>query len=67
MKLSSCRTIVKAFLVFSILSIVVVTSLFARHVLQPWEDEVIVAIGEERGLAAEKRIPKTLERSQANH
>jgi len=67
MKLSSCHTIVKAFLIFSILSIVGVTSLFAGHIFVPWEDEVFVAIGKEHGQEAEKRIRKIMDIILANH
>ena len=67
MKLLSSRTIVKAFLVFSILSIVGVTSLFAGHIFAPWEDEVFVAIGKEHGPEAEKRIRKIMDIILANH
>ena len=67
MKLSSCGTVVKTFLIFSILSIVGVTSLFAAHTFEPWEDEVFVAIGKEHGPEAEKRIRKIMEIIQANH
>ncbi len=67
MKLSSHRTIVKAILVFLILSIVLVSSVFAVHIFEPWEDEVFVAIGREHGPEAEKRIRKIMDIIQANH
>ena len=67
MKLLSCRTIVKAFLVFSILSIVGAASVFAGHIFEPWEDEVFVAIGKEHGPEAEKRIRKIMDIILANH
>ena len=67
MKLSSCRTIVKAFLVFSILLIVGAASVFAGHIFEPWEDEVFVAIGKEHGPEAEKRIRKIMDIILANH
>jgi predicted transglutaminase-like cysteine proteinase len=67
MKLSSCRTIVKTVLVFSILSIVGAASVFAGHIFEPWEDEVFVAIGKEHGPEAEKRIRKIMDIILANH
>jgi len=67
MKLSACRSIVKGFLVFSILLLVVVSSVSAAHVFEPWEDEVFVAIGREHGPEAEKRIRKIMDIIQANH
>ena len=67
MKLSSCHTVVKTVLVFLILLIVGVTSLFAGHIFEPWEDEVFVAIGEAHGPEAEKRIRKIMGIILANH
>jgi len=67
MKFSACNSIVKAFFVFSILSLVVVSSVFAAHVFVPWEDEVFVAIGKEHGPEAEKRIRKIMDIILANH
>ena len=68
MKLSACfTTIFKTLFVFSILSLVVVSSVFAAHVFVPWEDEVFVVIGREHGPEAEKRIRKIMDVIQANH
>ena len=67
MKLLSCRTVATVFLVFMILSIGVVSSVFAAHVFVPWEDEVFVAIGKAHGPEAEKRIRKIMDVILANH
>ena len=68
MKLSACfTTIFKTLFIFSILSMVVVSSVSAAHVFEPWEDEVFVAIGKEHGPEAEKRIRKIMDVIQANH
>jgi predicted transglutaminase-like cysteine proteinase len=67
MKLSACRSIVKGFLVFLILSMVVVSSASAALVFEPWEDEVFVAIGKEHGPEAEKRIRNIMDIIIVNH
>ena len=68
MKLSACfTTIFKTLFIFSILSMVVVSSVSAAHVFEPWDDGVFVAIGKEHGPEAEKRIRKIMDVIQANH
>ena len=67
MKNSSCPAIVKAFLIFSILSVLGAASALAAHASIPWEDEVFVAIGREHGPEAENRIRKIMDIIQANH
>ena len=67
MKLTSCHTTVKAFLIFSMLSIILTASAFAAHPFEPWEDEVFVQIGREHGPEAEKRMRKLMEIVLANH
>jgi predicted transglutaminase-like cysteine proteinase len=62
-----CRAITKFLILLTVIVLVDASSSFATHIFEPWEDRVFVAIGEEHGPEAEKRMRRIMEIILANH
>ena len=62
-----CRAITKFLILLTVIVLVDASPSVAEHPFTLWEDEVFVAIGEEHGPEAEKRMRRIMEIILANH